>query len=109
MARTRNSDPGRDRALHYAATPGRRHAKPLVYACWLVVAAVAPLRAGDQAAGAPEVPCVPCQILSVAPEQVPALPARLAGIRLLIRVAPDAVDGAWRAAFEDLLSRGASA
>src|SRR5688572_23678393 len=32
MARTRNFDPGRIRTLHYASTPGRRHAKRLVYA-----------------------------------------------------------------------------
>src|SRR3982751_1672786 len=39
MARTRNFDPGRDRALHYASTRWQRHAKRLVYA-YLFVASL---------------------------------------------------------------------
>src|SRR3954464_11203963 len=39
MARTRNFDPGRDRALHYASTRWQRHAKRLVYA-YLIVASL---------------------------------------------------------------------
>src|SRR4051812_8384412 len=47
MARTRNFDPGRDRALHYASTRWQRHAKRLVYA-YLIVAS---LPGGRGAAG----------------------------------------------------------
>jgi hypothetical protein len=46
-------------------------------------------RPGQGAGGrGPDVPCVPCQLLSVAPAQVAALPGALAGISVLVRVAP---------------------
>src|SRR4051794_40073035 len=95
MARTRTSD----------QTLRHRHAKPQVYACLLAVI-VAPgatpalgargrgmgPREG-QGAGRPgpeAVPCVACQVLSVAPAQLGALPDRLAGVTVAVRVSPGA-------------------
>src|SRR3954470_22023197 len=112
MARTRNLDPGRDHALHYAFTRWRRHAKRLVYAYWLLVgldaicpgagfaARLAYAQPSDQAA----VPCAACQVLSVTPGQVTDLPARLDGVRIVVRVQPGAAD--WRA-IDALRARGA--
>src|SRR5947208_2094744 len=90
MARTRTSD--------HTFRP--RHAKRLVYASLLVLAFTGGLGAEGRALGAqpgqraqgsgpgPGVPCVPCQLLSVTPAQVGALPAVLAGAAVLVRVAP---------------------
>src|SRR5258708_6223582 len=99
MARTRNSDPGRAPALHYAATPGQRHAKRIVYA-YLALAGLGAAVwstglgtacAQDRALGAEvlakaAVPCVACQTLSLEPNQVSVLPDRLSGARVLVRV-----------------------
>ena len=52
-------------------------------------------------------PCAACQVLSVTPGQVGALPARLDGARVVLRVAPGA-DG-WQSALETLRARGARA
>src|SRR3954467_11267464 len=51
MARTRNFDPGRDRALHYASTRGQRHAKRLVYAYLIVASLPVGLGAAGQGQG----------------------------------------------------------
>src|SRR5258708_23402913 len=101
MAGTRNSDPGRARALHYAATPRQRHAKRLVYAYLLLVGLGAggwgigpgPALAQDRGLGAEPsakvaVPCVACQTLSLEPNQVSVLPDRLAGAPVLVPVGP---------------------
>ena len=64
-----------------------RHGKPLVYACfWLLVgtSGLAQQGASPGDAGAAP-PCVSCQILSVTPGQVAALPARLNGARIVVR------------------------
>src|SRR5258708_8753340 len=87
MAGTRNSDPGRARALHYAATPRQRHAKRLVYAYLLLVGLGAggsgigpgPALAQDRGLGAEQsakaaVPSVACQTLPLQPNPVPVLP-----------------------------------
>src|SRR6476620_7648682 len=95
MARTRTSD----------QTLRHRHAKPLVYACWLALAA-ARSAAAQPAATAASVPCVGCQVLSVAPEQIAALPPRLTGVRMALRVAPRAT--AVEGVANDLRRRGAS-
>src|SRR5205085_645515 len=76
MARTRNSDPGRVSALHYATTPRQRHAKPLVYAylllpwlgAWCGGGGLGTLYAQEQ------VPCVACQVLSILPQQADLVP-----------------------------------
>jgi hypothetical protein len=123
MARTRKSDPGRVEALHYAATPRQRHAKPLVYAYLLLGLAGGllgwapgpvqaqgndrPVVLGAEAL-AEAVPCVTCQSLSVTAVQIPLLPERLAGARVFIRVAPGAAAAEWSPALEDLRRRGAA-
>ena len=110
MARTRKSDPGRVEALHYAATPRQRHAKPLVYAYLLLglVAGAWAWPGGVVNAQEQEVPpCVACQTLSVLPGQVPALPDRLAGARVFVRVAPGAAAADWSPALDELKRRGA--
>src|SRR5215204_3386803 len=129
MARTRNLDPGRDRALHYAFTFRKRHAKRLVYALLMAFAlgdgGLASLGAGQgdarfargdgqgdarfargagqgdarfargagQASGSgrvaadigSEAPCVACQALSIAAEQIRLLPRALNGATVLVR------------------------
>src|SRR5215203_5416278 len=107
MARTRNLDPGRDRALHYAFTFRKRHAKRLVYALLMALAlgdgGLASLAAGQgdarfargagQASGSgrvaadigSEAPCVACQALSIAAEQIRLLPRALNGATVLVR------------------------
>ena len=92
MARTRKSDPGRVGALHYAATPRQRHAKPLVYA-YLLFGLIAALHwgaSGVQAQGVDgsQVPCAACQSISLTAAEIPSLPERLAGTRVFVRVAP---------------------
>src|SRR5262245_4319343 len=92
MARTRTSDP---------AYQKQRHAKPLVYACLLV------LWAGLTLAAPPDpAPCVACQVLSVSPDQVGTLPASLSGLSVAIRVAPE-TSGGWSPALQALAGRGA--
>src|SRR4051812_18468207 len=111
MARTRTSD--------HTFKP--RHAKPLVYASLLAawVAGVlalptaargAELRAADPAlreAQAPgdAAPCVPCQVLSLPPAQVAALPAALREVSIAVRVAPG--DAAAATAVAGVKQRGA--
>jgi hypothetical protein len=111
MARTRKSDPGRVEALHYAATPRRRHAKRLVYAYLLLGLGAGGWGMGSEVANAQErdaVPCVACQVLSVTPAEVVSLPDRLAGTRVFLRLAPGASATAWAAALQDLARRGAT-
>jgi len=110
MARTRNLDPGRDPALHYAFTFRKRHAKRLVYALFLIASllvgqgagAVAPLPVGGGAEAVASlpvgqgqgVPCVACQALSVDAGEIAALPSALKGGTVLLRDPPaDRVDG----------------
>src|ERR1043165_3568528 len=88
MARTRTS-------LDKTYRP--RHSKPLIYAC--LYAAVLPLAAagiglpavalkadGGQGIAPAGVPCIECQVLSVTPGQVQALPSKLDGVRVALRV-----------------------
>src|ERR1700741_5458059 len=114
MARTRNSDPGRETTLHYAATPRQRHAKRLVYAYLLLIALGATgwgpgpgtLLAQDRPAialGAADLataggPCVAYQTFSILPNQTGSLPDRLSRTRVLLRVAPATAAGEWSAA-----------
>src|SRR5436190_13300642 len=101
MARTRKSDPGRAQALHYAAAQKQRHAKRLVYAClgmlWVSQPSAWASGPGGQAGASrqrPEaVPCVTCQVLSLSPDQVGPLPEALGGLRVALRVSPDAGPG----------------
>jgi hypothetical protein len=114
MARTRKSDPGRVESLHYAATPRRRHAKPLVYAYLLLgLAATIPGGVvGVQAQGvdgAEAAPCVACQSISLTATQIPSLPERLAGTRVFVRLAPGAAAAEWLPALQELRRRGATA
>jgi hypothetical protein len=109
MARTRNLDPGRVAALHYAFTRLRRHAKRQVYAFLLVVglatvpvSVVGQTAAGGQGAAAP---CGACQVLSLTPAQARDLPARLDGGRIVIRVTPGATG--WQEGLALLRTRGA--
>src|SRR5215471_7402064 len=117
MARTRTSD----------QTLSRQHAKPLVYACLVTLMAWLGAAAGPGAEGLemgpgpgtkrplpnsqapspwPSVPCVSCQVLSVTPDQVSALPGSLAGVRIVVRTG-----GAdrWDAAVASVAERGARA
>ena len=113
MARTRNSDPGREVALHYAATPRQRHAKRRVYAYFLLMGlgagysglGLGAAAAQDRPPGA--APCVACQSLSILPPQAGSLPDRLPGTRVLLRVAPATAAGEWPAALEALRRREA--
>jgi hypothetical protein len=57
----------------------------------------------------PDVPCVACQSLSLEPNQVSVLPDRLAGTRVLVRLAPGASAAAWSPALEELRRRGGTA
>src|SRR5437879_5592128 len=123
MARTRNSDPGRVDALHYAATQWQRHAKRLVYAYSFLVGLGAggwgmglgtayahdrllsavpaharsvmarPRRSQSEVGAKAAVPCVACQVISLQPQQVVLLPDRLSGARMLVRVRPGAAVG----------------
>src|SRR5712664_1518050 len=113
MARTRNSDPGRERALHYAATPRQRHAKRLVYAYLLLFGLGAggigpgPVLAQDRGPGTEgsakaAVPCVACQTLSLEPSQVSVLPDRLAGTRVLVRVPPGSGAAVWTPVLQEV-------
>src|SRR3954467_10052610 len=107
MARTRNFDPGRDRALHYASTRWQRHAKRLVYAYLIVASLPVGLAAAGQGQGrgaslplgqgaekigqrtdSEGTPCVACQALSITPAQIAVLPRALNGALVVIRVAP---------------------
>src|SRR5215203_1304611 len=113
MARTRNLDPGRVPALHYAFTRWRRHAKRLVYA-YFVLAGLGQdgILAGDElpppvVRQEPAAPCAACQVLSLTPGQAADLPASLEGARLLVRVNAGAPEPEWAAAFERLRGRGA--
>lgn len=121
MARTRNLDPGRDRALHYASTARRRHAKRLVYAYLLIVGlaswgrglpvalagpAVKTSHHGEPQTGAQAVPCVACVALSATIEQASAFPGGLNGQRVLIRVAPGTPAIAWTTTVAQLKARG---
>jgi hypothetical protein len=68
--------------------------------------------AGVAAAQGPDsagVPCVACQAFSVAPDQVAALPDRLEGVRMLVRIAPETTATAWTAAVTELRRRGGRA
>src|SRR5436190_23931131 len=121
MARTRKSDPGREQPLHYAATPGQRHAKRQVYASltalalsaavWTIGATTATaqdLPAGATVRAAAEVPCVACQALSVSPVQAGRLPDALAGARILLRVPAGTAATGWAASLDSLRRRGAA-
>src|SRR3954466_3295358 len=117
MARTRNFDPGRDRALHYASTRWQRHAKRLVYA-YLIAASlpvglgavgqgrVASLPVGQGAEGAP---CVACQALSITPAQIAVLPLALNGARVVVRVAPGTPASTWSGALAEIRALGGRA
>src|SRR3954447_6578952 len=128
MARTRNFDPGRDRALHYASTRWQRHAKRLVYA-YLIVASlpvglgavgqgrVASLPVG-QGQGAENIavgqrtegaPCVACQALSITPAQIAVLPRALNGALVVVRVAPGTPPSAWSSALAEIRALGGRA
>jgi hypothetical protein len=117
MARTRTSDPGRVEALHYAATPRRRHAKRLVYVYFAFLVLSAADRAGGlawaeargsqtPAQGRDAAPCAACQFLSLAPDQIPALPDQLAGTRVLLRLSPGTSAPEWAAALLEIRRRG---
>src|SRR6266511_218050 len=108
MARTRNSDPGRVTALHYAATPRQRHAKRLVYAYFCALWLGAGIAQAQERNG-PGVPCVACQTLSVAPSQVASFPDRLSGARVLLRIGPGANVADWSSPLQELRRRGGSA
>jgi hypothetical protein len=56
-----------------------------------------------------DVPCVACQALSLAPGQISALPDRLAGTRVLVRVAPGTSAADWSPALQELRRRGGAA
>ena len=62
---------------------------------------IAPRTGGAQ----PLSPCVACQVLSVRPDQVEALPEQLAGVTIAVRVAPGELPDA---ALADLSRRGAT-
>jgi hypothetical protein len=83
----------------------QRHAKPLVYACLLAVGLCGAAAAQDHAE---PVPCVGCQVLSLIPAQVDALPGALGGVAVALRIAPGD-PSAWPRALDDLHRRGASA
>lgn len=102
MARTRNLDPGRVAALHYAFTRLRRHAKRQVYAFSALLVGLGAPAAGQ---GTPSVPCASCQVASVTPRQVENFPPRLDGARVVVRVTPGA--RGWQSALDALRSRGA--
>ena len=120
MARTRKSDPGRVDALHYAATPRQRHAKPLVYAYLLLGLAggfpgwppalvqARQANGNERPAQAEVAPCSACQSLSVTAAQIPLLPERLAGARVFLRLFPGATGAEWPPALEELRRRGAT-
>jgi len=76
MARTRTSD----------HTFSQKYAKPLVYACLLTFAVSRPAAAQGPSAGRDTVPCVACQVLSVAPAQVGALPGSFPNVTVALRV-----------------------
>ena len=112
MARTRNLDPGRVPALHYAFTRWRRHAKRLVYAYFVLVGLspepiLAAPGATSPAARQTGVPCAACQILSLTPGQEADLPVRLEGARLLLRLNAGAPEAEWAGALARLRARGA--
>src|SRR3954469_25246357 len=124
MARTRNFDPGRDRALHYASTRWQRHAKRLVYAYLCVASlpvglgAVAALPVGQgrvaslpvghgaenigQRTDSEGAPCVACQALSITPAQIAVLPRALNGALVVVRVAPGTPPSAWSGALTEI-------
>lgn len=112
MARTRTSDPGRVETLHYAATPRQRHAKRLVYAYFTALGlgaggwGIGLGTAGAQERSLDAVPCVACQVLSLVPGQVAALPASLHATRVLIRIAPGAPASSWTESLAALRARG---
>src|SRR5258708_21914165 len=123
MARTRNSDPGRVKTLHYAATPRQRHAKRLVYAYFarlrgvaasagqsgLMAIALAAVSAGVAAqpeGAASSVPCVACQALSALPAQVCSFQEELAGAPVLIRLSPGTSAAEWLAPLQEIRRRG---
>ena len=121
MARTRKSDPGRDQPLHYAATPGQRHAKRQVYASLTALALSAAvgvigtatafaqdLPAGTGVRGTAAVPCVACQALSLSPAQESWLPDALAGARVLLRIPAGTAATGWADSLESLRRRGAT-
>jgi len=115
MARTRNFDPGRN-SLHYAPTLWRKHAKPLVYAFWLVASlGVTPAagRPAGQAGSSPPgrtsadaAPCVACQAISIAAGQIAVLPRALNGALVLLRVAPATPPAAWTSALTEIRALG---
>ena len=110
MARTRNFDPGRAAALRYASTQWNRHAKRLVYAylcAWVTGGQGLPV--SRAAAQEPAVPCVSCQALSIAPEQIAILPAAVNGTSVLIRIAPAAPAGSWADPLAEVRRIGGSA
>ena len=109
MARTRNFDPGRAAALHYASQ-WHRHAKRLVYAylCAWVTAGQG-LPAAFAAGQEPPVPCVSCQALSIAPEQIAILPGILNGTSVLIRIAPEMPSARWADALAEVKRIGGTA
>ena len=122
MARTRKSDPGRDQPLHYAATPGQRHAKRQVYASLTALALSAAvgvigtasafaqdLPDGTGVRGTAAVPCVACQGLSLSPAQTSWLPDALAGARILLRIPAGTAASGWADSLESLRRRGATA
>src|SRR4051794_31012061 len=103
MASTRTSD--------HTFMP--RHAKRLVYAYLLAVigsplatAGRAGLEAAQPAPAPTPVPCVECQILSLAPSQIDPLPASLHGLRVAVQLDPARAADA-RGAVEALRRRGA--
>src|SRR5689334_418643 len=83
MARTRNLDPGRDPALHYAFTFRKRHAKRLVYALFVTLVSGGQARA--QAQPDAPVPCVGCQAVSIGPGDISVLRRVLSGATVLVR------------------------
>src|SRR5258708_14295749 len=94
MARARTSDPGRVRALHYAATARQRHDKPLVYACLGPTALGLGLRLSGVAglglllgsvalAQQAAVPCAGCQAFSVTSSHAAPVTADLHDTRVL--------------------------
>src|SRR3954468_20220195 len=119
MARTRTSADPHDST----AATGLTHAKPPLYAprtsrggrsgrclavmLWTIAglppAVGAQTRAQDRLAP----PCAACAVVSLTPPQAIAAPARMNGVRLLLRVAAGSAADEWSVAFAALRGRGA--
>lgn len=109
MARTRTSVPVP--AGHESTAPAERsHAKRPLYAglrcAALAAAALTPTWTWAQI---PSTPCAQCVRISVSAAEAPALPPRLDGLGVMLRVSAGAAQAEWDPALRDLRARGAVA